>query len=466
MKTFLVKNILTPRSVGEDSQRREFILNVLLLTSIVIFAVALLCNLTIAIIDPVRFSGSSDSSTIPIMIVLGVLVMLYGLSRKGHFRISAYIIIGIFLLFSFLMGYQWGIGVTASLLIYMLVIIMAGILISTRFSFIVTSVIVVILVVVGKLQLHSIIVADTAWKLLPWTQQDTLMTCIIFVVAATVSWLSNREIEASLARAHRSEASLRAQRDSLEVLVEERTKELKEAQLEQISQLYSFAEFGRLSSGLFHDLMNPLTAVSLNVERAKTEGETLGDITRTQHYLDQAFVAAKRMEQFISAIRKQIGKHGEKKEFSLVEETSQVLDILSYKAHVAEVTLTLQATQDCVIVGDPMRFSQVMLNLVTNAIDAYDCKLESQTDCSVVISIEQSGTDVVCTVTDRGIGIEEKNIENIFKPFFTTKPNEKTKGTGIGLSIVKTIIEKDFNGTITVVSTPSTGTVFTVTLPQ
>ena len=466
MKNFFAKQFLTPRSVGEDSQRREFILNVLLLTSVAIFAIALFCNITIAIIDPVRFAGSSESSVLPITIVLGVLLILYGLSRKGHFKISAYIVVGIFLLFSFLMGYQWGVGVTASLLIYMLVIIMSGVLISTRVSFIVTSVIVLILVVVGKLQLHTIIVADTAWKMLPWTQQDTLMTCIIFIVAATVSWLSNREIEASLARAHRSEASLRAERDSLEVIVEERTAALKEVQLEKISQLYSFAEFGRLSSGLFHDLMNPLTAVSLNVERAKSQGETLEDLSRTQHYLDQAFVAAKRMERFILAVRKQIGKQGDVKEFSLVEEISQVVDILSYKAHVAEVKLVLHAPENISLVGDPVRFSQAMLNLITNAIDAYDCKTESMKECTVVVSVHKTTEGIICTVHDTGMGIEEKNIGTIFKPFFTTKPSQDTKGTGIGLSIVKTIIEKDFNGTIAVVSTPLTGTVFTIALPH
>lgn len=458
--TFLFRS----RAVDEDSKRREFILNVLLLGALIIFAAAATINTIVSIARPEVTERSSHLAVSPLLIICAVVLGLYVVSRKGYYRVSAHILIGIFFFFASFMGYMWGAEVTAALLIHMVVIVMAGILINTRFTFIVTTASVFVLFILQKLQSTGVIVADTSWKVSSWNQQDTIMVCILFSITAIISWLSNREIEASLARAHRSEASLRIERDSLEITVEERTKELKEAQLEQVSQLYSFAEFGRLSSGLFHDLMNPLTAVSLNVERAKKEGESFGDITRTQHYLDQAFVAAKRMEQFISAIRKQIGKHGEKREFSVVEEASQVLDILAYKAHVAGVTLNLVAPQDCAIVGDPMRFNQVLLNLVTNAIDAYDCKPEDETGCSVVVTVEQSGAEIICTVADRGVGIDQKNIENIFKPFFTTKPNQKTKGTGIGLSIVKTIIEKDFNGTITVVSTPDTGTVFTVVL--
>ncbi|MBY0328742.1 HAMP domain-containing histidine kinase [Patescibacteria group bacterium] len=461
-----MNKLLIPRSIGEDSQRREFILNVLLLASITIFAIALLCNLTIAIIDPTRFATSAYSLFVPMSIILGVLLLLFVLSRKGYFRISAYIIIAIFLLFTSLMSYQWSVGVTAALLIDMLVIVMAGVLISTRFSFVITALLVLSLFVLGNLQLHNVIVADTSWKVLPWSQQDTLMTCIIFIVAATLSWLSNRETERSLRRAHISEAALRAQRDSLELLVEERTRELKETQLEKISQLYSFAEFGRLSSGLFHDLMNPLSAVSLNVEKAKTEGQTEGDLFRAQHYLEKAFVAAQRMERFIRAVRKQIGKQGELKEFSLREEASQVIDILSYKAQVAEVQLVLVVPDDIVLLGEPVRFSQILLNLITNAIDAYDGAPQDQKDRTVVVNISQTSTHSMCTVLDHGVGIDQEHIDAIFEPFFTTKPVQETKGSGIGLSIAKTIIEKDFNGTVTVESSPVSGTLFTLIFPK
>jgi len=462
-----MKTILHPRSESEDSQRKEFILNVLLVSSMAIFSVAITINLIIAIIRPDSTNQSSHLSVMVLVVIFTLLAALYGISRKGFFKVSAFILVTIFFSFAFLMGYRWGVDVAASLLIYMLVIVMAGILINTRFAFIVTGIVAATLLVVGELQTMNIVVADTFWRTQPWYHSDSVMTGFIFLGVATVSWLSNREIERSLARAHRSEATLRAERDTLEVIVEERTRELKETQLEKISQLYSFAEFGRLSSGLFHDLMNPLTAVSLNVERAKETEQTLGDISRVQHYLDQAFVAAKRMERFITAIRTQIGKHGEKKQFSLTEETSQVLDILSYKAHVAKVELVFRRGAEIVIVGDAVRWSQVMLNLITNGIDAYDGKNDEATSVgSVVITLKEHAHTITCTVSDNGVGIPEKDIDNIFAPFFTTKPSQPTKGTGIGLSIVKTIIEKDFNGTVAVASTASSGTTFTVTVPK
>lgn len=462
----IMNKMFVLRSTVQDSHTREFVLDVLLLSSITIFTIALLCHSITWFINSASFALFTHSLGIPIAIMLIILLLLYLFSRSGYFKISAYVIIVIFLLFTSLVSYQRGVGETAALSIDILVIGMAGVLIGTRFAFVVTGFLILLLFVMGTLQIHNIITIDPIWKIVRWTHQDTVLIAIIFIVTAILAWLSNREAERSLNRAHSSETALRAQRDSLEVLVEERTKQLQETQLEKISQLYSFAEFGRLSSGLFHDLMNPLSAVSVNVEKAKTEGLVEGDLSQVQHYLEKAFVAAQRMERFIGAVRKQIGRQREQKEFSLVEETSQVIDILSYKAYVADVCLVLTAPVDVLLVGDPIRYGQALLNLITNAIDAYEFIPQDYKDRTVMVSIAETSEYVICTVLDHGAGIEEKNRENIFKPFFTTKLLQETKGSGIGLSIVKTIIEKDFNGIVTVESNPVSGTVFTLTLPR
>lgn len=458
-----LRNILKPSSLTEDSKRKEFILNVLLLSSVAIFTIATIVSLSLSLINRGGDQRNFLSIT-PLVILALFFYALYALSRKGFSKLSAHILIATFLLLAFYMGYRWGIDVTASMLLYILSIVMAGILISTRYAFITTGVITIVLLVLGQLQRANIILADSGWRHDIWKLSDTIMTCIIFFTVAIVSWLSNREIERSLSRARRSEALLRKQRDSLELIVEERTKELKEAQLEKITQLYSFAEFGRLSSGLFHDLMNPLTAISLNVERAQSEGSGGNGLTRTQQYLDHAFAAAKRMERFIVAVRKQIRKQGEEKLFSLTEETQQVIDILSYKAHLSHVSLILEETPNLELVGDPSLWSQVMLNLVTNGIDAYDGM--DRKNQEVIISFSQTETNILCTVHDHGVGIPTENLKKIFDPFFTTKPGSSTKGTGVGLSIVKRIIEKSFNGSIGTESTPGKGTTFSILLSK
>lgn len=458
--------LFSPRSGDEDSERKEFILNVLLVSSIVLFFFAILSTMLFAIIQPEMYARNSIQPYV-LVFTFGFFFFLFVLSRKGFSKGSAHILVMVFFLLSFLMGYRWGVDVNASLLMYALVIVMSGILVSTRFAFMMTGLIAYAMLALTNLQSSHVLLADQYWRNQPWQQSDTVMTVIIFLVIATVSWLSNREIERSLRRAHRSEESLRKERDRLEITVEERTRELKEAQLEKIGQLYSLAEFGRLSSGLFHDLMNPLTAVSLNVEKAKSEEQiNSGDLSKAKKYLDQAFTAAQRMEKFITAVRKHIGKKSVKKMFSPRSEIEQVIDILSHKAQLSNVDIILSPGSSADIIGDPIQWSQIMLNLISNGIDAYDQVPQNRDNRVVQITLMENEINILCSIRDYGVGIAEENLDKVFEPFFTTKAGQNGKGTGIGLSLVKRIIEKDFDGSITLESALDLGTTCRVILPK
>lgn len=365
------------------------------------------------------------------------------------------------------MSYKWGVDVNASLLLYALVIVMAGILNSTKFSFITAGAIAIALFVIGYLQEAGTIVANSYWRSQPWQESDTIMTVIILFSVAVVSWLSNREIEKSLLRARRSEALLKEERDMLEVTVVKRTAQLREAEAEKISQLYRFAEFGKLSSGLFHDLMNPLTAVSLNIEKARGEKNNSEDLNTANTYLHSAVLAAKKMESFVSAVRKQISKENTISTFSVSESIQDVVNILSYKAYLGNVTIHFLpkevADEKYFITGKEVKWDQAILNLITNAIDSYDEISEKEKVVSISLARKSGG--VVISIHDNGCGILKENLEKIFEPFFTTKENKEIQGLGIGLSTTKRIIEKDFGGTLTVTSTKLKGTTFTIHLP-
>lgn len=463
MTNRLLTLLLHARSAEEDSRRKEVILNVLLLSSMALFAIAIVVNFFVSILRPETYEANSVGMSL-LAIILLIVSALYLLSKKGYFRASAHILVGIFFLFSFLMEYRWGVDLTASLLLYALIIVMSGILISTYFAFLATGIIAATILTLGHLQTVGLIATDHSWRFQDWNQSDSIMTAIIFLIIAVVSWLSNREIERSLKRARASEQALRVERDNLELTVEARTKELKQAQMEQISQLYRFAEFGRLSSGLFHDLMNPLTAVSMNLDHAASTRDGKGDVATAQEYVEQALTAARRMERFIGAVRKQIGKQQENVPFVITDEAKDVLDILSYKAHKSGVELRLIAPQSITITGDPVRWSQALLNLVTNGIDAYDHAFNEEARV-VTVTLRQEQAMIVGTVADHGSGIQDADRQRVFEPFFTTKAGEATRGTGIGLSMVKKIIEEDFGGMITFISTPGSGTTFTLLLP-
>ena len=331
------------------------------------------------------------------------------------------------------------------------------------------------MIAMGYAQYQKLIVVNQYWKQEVWRPTDMIVVSFIFALIAVISWLSNREIEKSLTRARKSEAELKKERDSLEITVETRTKELKEVQAEKISQLYRFAEFGRLSSGLFHDLINPLTAVSLNMEKLKQGGQLIHDhpvsvagdserlsVSQAAEYVDKAVQAAGKLEDLVVSVRKQLARQENNAIFSLSEEIYHVIDVLSYKAKKAGVVIQYVPAHDAKTFGDAVKFNQVALNLIANAIDAYE-DIQSQGKI-ILVSLQEKNGNIIFSVKDSGMGIPKENMQKIFEPFFTTKT--EGRGIGIGLSMTKRIVEKDFKGTISVESDYGKGTVFNVMMPE
>jgi signal transduction histidine kinase len=234
---------------------------------------------------------------------------------------------------------------------------------------------------------------------------------------------------------------------------------------EAISQLYRLAELGRLSSGIFHDLINPLTAVSLNLEQIKkeTDGQSAPDedISRAKSYLDQALLAAHKMEGLMTGVKKQIQKEGGIIAFNPNLEIKEIIQILAYKARRANVRIEFIETENLTFTGDAVKFGQIIINLLTNAIDASENNRQEQL---VIIILEQKDNEIIITIQDQGIGIIPENINKIFEPYFSTK-KKNNQGLGIGLALTKNIIEKTFQGIIKVTSQVGVGTSFIVILP-
>jgi signal transduction histidine kinase len=363
------------------------------------------------------------------------------------------------------MVFLWGIEVQAPLLFFAMAIVLSGVLISSRFSLLAVAISSSILSIFYYLQQKNILHPSLGWKNDPWGWIEITVVSVIFFIIAIVSWLSNREIEKSLERARKSESDLKKERDQLEIKVEARTKELKEMQAEKMSQVYRLAELGRLSSGLFHDLMNPLNAVHLNIEGARNQ-DSCNDsmLSETKAYLDRAMSAAKKMEDFIKAVRKQIIKQDDKAVFSPIEEIKQVIEVLLYKARKAKVELNFSYPEDVQILGNATKFNQVALNLISNAIESYANLPESSAEKqSVSVSLREEDNNILMSVEDHGEGILKKNLGKIFEPFFTTKGS---LGMGIGLSTVKKIVQDDFGGKIEVESKKNKGTIFKIVIPK
>jgi signal transduction histidine kinase len=110
------------------------------------------------------------------------------------------------------------------------------------------------------------------------------------------------------------------------------------------------------------------------------------------------------------------------------------------------VTVECVAKDDPAIHGFPNEFAQVLLNILINARDALN---ETEVDDPrVTITISSEGDSAVLTIADNAGGIPEEIMDKIFDPYFTTKGPQR--GTGVGLFMSKTIIEKNMHGRLTV----------------
>ncbi|HBI25831.1 TPA: hypothetical protein DDX30_03530 [Candidatus Wolfebacteria bacterium] len=458
--TSFLYRLIEPRSKTDDLRRREFIFNIILSALIVLLIFANVATLAESILLGSSYRGLSPLIT---LVILFAFLSFFYLSRRGYFNLSSYLLIAIFFTLAAFMSYTWGVDLVASLLFYALTIVLTGILLNKRYIFINSLAVGSMLVITAYLQATSRITAERYWTLETWGIAETSAAIIIFFVIATITWLSNREIEKSIFKLRKSEAELKEERDSLEIKVDQRTKELKETQAEKMTQLYRFAEFGRISSGLFHDLINPLNAVSLNL------GKTDGTAEETKQCVGNAVRAAKKLEDLVAAVRKQLAREETKALFLLEQEIQHVIEVLAHKAQKANVELRFAPRSDIRMFGDAIKFNQIVLNLVANGIDACmpptaELVPVSLADRWVQISLVEEPEIIIMIVEDNGVGIPEHHMSKIFEPFFTTKINGQ--GIGIGLSMAKRIVEKDFGGAIIAKSEAGRGSSFKVSLPM
>jgi PAS domain S-box-containing protein len=237
----------------------------------------------------------------------------------------------------------------------------------------------------------------------------------------------------------------------------EYTKDITEEQglQEQLIQSEKLAGIGILASGVAHEINNPLSGIIGMAEIALEEE----DPTKNESYLKDILSCAQRISGIVSALRS-YSRAAKKGELDLVnlnevlEETLKMVRLVAQKTPV-EVIKNFQPTEK--IQANIGEIQQVFTNLITNAFHAMDGK-----GGKLILSTRSVGDWVEVKVSDDGMGIPQKYLNQIFDPFFTTKkPGE---GTGLGLNIVYRIVTK-YEGKIDVESRDQIGTTFTIKFP-
>lgn len=232
-----------------------------------------------------------------------------------------------------------------------------------------------------------------------------------------------------------------------------------EARLANSDRLTSL---GLLAAGVSHEINNPLASITTCLDG-------LGRRMRTQG----GGPTAAELAEYLELIRGEVARCCELTERLKVlgrrpQSTPQSVDVgavacdtvalVRYMAEKGRVEVVVRGTDDIQpVIADEAQMRQVMLNLVLNAIQAI------QGPGWLHLSIRRGGTSTVeIEVADSGRGIEPTELQRIFEPFYSLRPDGR--GSGLGLFITKIIVEQ-FGGSIDVSSTPGEGTRFTVTLP-
>ena len=449
----LYKLFIEPRSVGDQARHREFIVNVLLagLATITIIKI-LICIFT----DYELGLDQEEKSLLINGVFLLLVSFIWRLNRRGRSRFTAYYLLGLLCLQTIRITLNWSFEMPIAELMYAVIIVTAGIILKARSALIVTGITSMLLLGISYAQITGYLRPNTRWVQQDFQMSDSFGYIAILCVIALVAWLSNREINNSLLRARASEAALAKERDNLEIQVIEKTHKLLETQLLRNTELERFAEFGRVSATLLHEVSNPLTAASINL--GLFDGNESETITSARKNLQQ-------LERYIEAARHQLKVQGKLENFSIRYEFRRLLLMMEPIATRNGIKIFFESKDNYRLFGDPVKFNQVLANLISNSVDAYQDVVINPAQKNIYVHVSATPKFLKLKVIDWGKGIEPEAIAWLFKPFYSTKSNTE-RSMGIGLNMVKRVVEEDFHGNVNVVSSPRLGTSFIINLKR
>lgn len=257
------------------------------------------------------------------------------------------------------------------------------------------------------------------------------------------------------------ENSLISSRQGLIREIDERKKADKQLKLAQRRILASekLSGIGRLAAGVSHEILNPLNIISIHTQILL---ESKKDDEAVQKSLGKIQNEIKRIEKINKSLLT-FSRKGESqsRKINVTQEIETVLDLVEKDLSLDNIEVVRETSSGKFEVrADPDELRQVFLNILQNARHAMS---SGGTLSLQVKNVKIDELDYAhIRLSDTGCGISKENLKNIFEPFFTTKP--EGEGTGMGLSVCHTLIEKN-GGAIHVESEEGKGTTFFIDLP-
>jgi signal transduction histidine kinase len=227
--------------------------------------------------------------------------------------------------------------------------------------------------------------------------------------------------------------------------------ELHQGQLEQADRL---ATTGEMAASMAHEIKNPIAGVLAAVQ--VFDGETAAADPKKE-ILAEMMVQLGRVNHAVNDLLSYARPSAPVPErFSLNELIQKTLTLFSQQSKGNRISISAHLTGDLLMISaDRKQFQQVLWNILLNAVQAVEG------EGSVNVRSMAENHSVVVQVSDTGKGISPEQLSRVFQPFYTTKH----KGTGLGMTISKRIVEQH-RGSISVSSEPGRGTTVTITLPR
>lgn len=245
------------------------------------------------------------------------------------------------------------------------------------------------------------------------------------------------------------------------MLLEDRTENhMLENQLFHSERL---ASIGQLAAGVAHEIGNPITAIDCLAQELMSLSDEPDTRKMATQMLDQTQRVTRIVQTLVSYAHNGQTRHNDSKSgvVSLKHSVDEAASLLQLSHKNSQVRFINHCQPDHLVTGDQQKLQQVLINLMSNAVDA------SRARDTVTLCTAADAQTVTLTIEDQGHGIPRNIQGRLFEPFFTTK--EAGKGTGLGLALTWNIIEEHF-GSVRVESPANkvlkTGTRFIIALPR
>lgn len=376
--------------------------------------------------------------------LIGLLTIFYLLTTafiayRNHIRVANWMIIILYTSVAFVTLLYWGLNAAAGIFAISFVVILAGIMLGSRATLPTAIIVALVILIIQFLHESGYITPRVSALSSESSYLDVIAYITVLCIFSLVTWMYNRQIEKSFALAKEAETTIRMQKDTIAIELEQESLRLRQTQMKETQQLYKFAVLGQNVAATLHELSNHLSILNLDIDDIKQQHKNSKAIINAEESIEQINLMVKQ-------IRRKLENYNQDRLFNAVGTVRRAYKDHKEKFKQKNVQLNFQAigNKGAKIKGDPSALIHIITILLSNALDAcYELP-----NAKVSLICEANNNQLTVSVIDNGIGFNDKATNSLFQPTHSKKPT----GLGIGLYIARHLVESQFNGNIELVS--------------